>query len=180
MRKGVVGGWLLVVSVGCGGGTPSQPQVPTDDSFARFTLRGAGYDTEIHYSTAGGGLIFCRRQAGRANYLWIRLAAERTADGANGPHIDMDLCNFGGSGAFGVVHDVRAGLLCDQGATWDLWWHGGPSKVFVSRPSSSPCDVAVTASGATLQGTFQCQGLTPESGNDRLDVLGGSFRCAYP
>lgn len=174
--------WTLVNALGCGGAGPAstQPSTPTpaaNDSTASFTLRGAGYDTRLSYSTATRGLVFCRPQTGQASYLWIRLAAGQPGDGADGPHLDMDLCNFAGPGRYTVVHDVTQGLTCRQGATWDVFWHDGP-RTFVSRTSSLPCELAVTASGGLIEGTFQCRGLVDVGGGDeRLDVLDGTFRC---
>jgi hypothetical protein len=179
MRFGVHGYWLLLLGAACGSDTPARARIPEDDSFAYFTLRRAGKDTTISYAS-GSGLIFCREETAGANYLWIRLAAEAAANGSSGPHLDLDLCNFGGASSYSVPHDVRSRPLCGQGATWAMWWHGSPSVFHVSRPSSSPCEIAVTTSDRRLHGAFQCRGLTRDSGTDTVDVLSGSFRCRFP
>jgi hypothetical protein len=146
-------------------------------------LKGAGYDAQLDYSTAEGGLVFCRRQSqsnGAGSYLWVRLAADAASDGEAAPHLDLDLCNFAGSGVYGVPHDAELGLECDQGLTWDLYWHDGPGITFLSQPTSPACVATVTADGGGLVGTFACQGLTPfqGAGSGTLDVSEGSFRCA--
>jgi hypothetical protein len=174
-------GSLAAAGLACGGAGgaargPAQASTPPPDGAASFTLRGASYGVAPRsYASHGGGLVFCRRQP---RSLWVRLAAERAADGANGPHLDMDFCSFAGSGTYRVPHDVTAGLDCADGSTWDLWWHDGPA-VFVSRPSSSPCEATLSQSGQALEGSFACHGLTRSGASDgeTLDVLGGLFRC---
>jgi hypothetical protein len=132
----------------------------------------------MSYSTNGGGLVFCRRQASPANTLWVRLAATRAGDGAGGPHLDIDLCNVAGSSTYVTVHDVSAGLRCVDGLTWDMYWHDGPSRTFVTPPQAVGCEARLNVDAASLQGTFRCEGLTLVGGQgERLDVLDGSFRC---
>ena len=161
-------------SAGGGQTAPSPPSPSVPAPSGTFTLRGAGYDGTVSYSQASGGLAFCRRQP---NSLWVRLAAVAGNDGAAGPYLDLDLCNFTGTGAYARVHDVSVGLACTQGATWDVWWHDG-SRTFVSRLDASPCDLALTRTGDALSGQFQCANLASfTGGTDRLDVLAGSFTC---
>jgi hypothetical protein len=105
-----------------------------------------------------------------------------TRCGSGWRRIDIDLCNFTGTSTYNSVHDIARGRPCDQGATFGIWWHDGPSRTFVSRPSSSACSVSVTRGTGAIEGTFQCSGLTPESstsGSGSLDVASGSFRCAF-
>src|SRR5262245_8454531 len=169
--------------VGCGGGgssNPSQPSNPTDTSQASFALAGAGRNTTKNYSGAAGNLIFCRREDPLPNTIWVRLAEQRNADGEQSPHIDIDLCNFAGSGTYQAIHDTSGARTCSQGQTFAIWWHEG-SDVFVSKADASGCSVTVTRSSEAIDGTFQCHGLTPFSGGSSpaLDVNAGSFHCAF-
>jgi hypothetical protein len=179
-RRAIVS-WLAAGLLGCGGGGGS-PATPTqrDDGRASFALQGAGLDGTKSYSNAGGNLIFCRREDPFPDTIWIRLAEQRAGDGEQGPHIDIDLCNFSGTSTYGTVHAVGGPRACNQGQTFAIWWHDSPSNVFVSRPTSTGCSVSVTRTGNTIEGSFACQDLTPftGSGSPTLDVASGSFRCS--
>lgn len=173
---------LLATGImGCGGGgNPSQPSNPVDESRASFALAGAGRNETKSYSGAAGNLVFCRRESPLPNTIWVRLAEQRNADGEQGPHIDIDLCNFTGSGTYDAIHDTSGPRTCNQGQTFAIWWHEG-SDVFVSKAGATACSVTVTRSAEAIDGTFQCDGLTPFAGgsNPALDVNAGSFHCSF-
>ncbi len=174
----------MAIVVACSGGsrvsTATGPTPVTPLGHASFALSGAGYESRLAYSTAGGGLVFCRREAGPASYLWVRLAESAVNNGERDAHLDLDLCNFTGAGTFSRPHDTGVGLSCGDGETLDLWWHDG-NRVFVSRSDSAPCRVVVTPVAGGLEGTFECRGLSPfpGGGTPRLDVVSGVFSCAF-
>jgi len=158
---------------GGGGGTPTSPPPPTTNpGFASFTVAGPGTSNQpVGYSNDSGNLIFCRPNGVR---WWVRLAAQRAADGEGGPHIDIDLCNYTGSGSYSPM-DFRAS--CPGVMAWDIFWHDGSGNAFVSQATSSPCQLGLTLNGRTLDGTFSCRGLLENGGTRTLDVLSGMFRC---
>ncbi len=179
---------LAVTSFACGGSgdAPSGPVSPTSPSpaggVATFTLRGAGYDSQVAYPGANG-VVFCRPQtvSGR-RYLWVRAAATQVADGATGPHLDLDFCGEASPGthSFDRPHDPQGALTCGVERTWDIWWHDGP-RVFVSMANAPSCSATVTVTATQVDGRFECRGLVPVTrGNERLDVLAGSFSCRLP
>lgn len=169
-----------ILGCGGGGGGPAQPSTPTSDARGTFTLSGAGYNVTNSYAAASGGHVFCRREDPLPNTIWIRLASSPTADGESGPHVDIDLCNFAGSATYSAVHDVHAPRSCSQGQTLGLWWHDGPSRVYVSRPDSAPCTVTVSQGTGTIDGNFECREMAPFEGTgERVNVTAGSFHCAF-
>ncbi|HSL85141.1 MAG TPA: hypothetical protein VLF66_20395 [Thermoanaerobaculia bacterium] len=158
---------------GGGGGGPTSPPPPTvNPGVASFRLVGAGYDETVSYG-GGTGLVFCRRAGGFAD-LWLRFAEESAANGENGPHLDIDLCNPGGGGTFDPM-DAQAGV-CPGGQTWDVWWHSD-GDTFVNPAMAPGCTLTLTRSGSELSGTFSCRGMVELGGAGRLDLLDGTFRC---
>lgn len=179
---------IAVISAACGGsgGGPAAPVSPTSPSpaegVATFILRGAGYDNQLAYPGANG-VVFCRPQtvSGR-RYLWVRAAATQAADGANGPHMDLDFCGEAslGTHSFDRPHDPQGALACGPERTWDIWWHDGP-RAFVSVANAGSCTATLTVTATRVDGRFECRGLVPAPmGNERLDVLAGSFSCRLP
>ena len=157
---------------GGGGGSPTNPPPPTTPpGTASFALAGAGYNNQgFGYSNSSGNLIFCRPNGA---LWWVRLAATMAGNGDAGPHIDIDLCNYNGSGVFAPM---APGAGCGAGRTWDIFWHDGPAA-FVNQATSAPCQLALTLTGSTLEGVFSCRGLQEIGGNRNLDVVDGMFRC---
>jgi hypothetical protein len=183
-----LGAMIVAGLFGCGGsgGSTVQPSapvttVPADEGRATFTLQGADYNNVTNsFSSANGNLVFCRRESPFPNTIWIRMAQSRVADGEASPHVDIDLCNFAGSGTYTAVHDITQPRTCSQGRTHAIWWHETPTKVLVSRPTSQSCSVSVTQTPGFIEGTFQCSGLTAESGSfPNVDIPSGSFRCNF-
>jgi hypothetical protein len=157
---------------GGGGGSPTSPPPPTSPAgSATFTLSGAGYDQTVSYDNASGSLIFCRPNGTR---WWVRLVAQSAGNGGSGPHVDIDLCNYSGSGVFAPM-DPNAG--CGGGMTWDIYWHDSSQGNFVNQATSSPCTLALTLMGASLDGVFSCRSLVELGGTRTLDVLNGTFHC---
>lgn len=170
------GFWLAaaLLSGGCGGSdSPTTPTPTPNPALAGFRISGAEGDQMISY-TEGPNRVFCSRAAGWAD-LWVRMAEQRAADGENGPHIDLDLCNDSGGGAFSPM-DPRA-ARCGAGKSWDIWWHDGSGGVYANTPQASDCALALSVNGNQLEGTFHCRGLIEDGGARTVDVLDGFFRC---
>lgn len=142
------------------------------ENFGAFRVSASDFD-ETPLWIDGANRVFCTTDAGFAD-LWIRLAAEKTADGENGPHLDLDLCNYQGGGSF-RPHDA-ANPSCGTTRTFDVFWHDPSGEVFVNAPSAPACELILNDDGDTLEGTFTCARLT-SSGGATVDVLGGAFHC---
>jgi hypothetical protein len=148
------------------------PPEPEDNG--TFRLTGSGYNNQkFTYSESSSNLVFCRPQNQRL--LWIRLARDTQADGENGPHLDIDVCNYSGGGTFSPGSAPLLGS-CSLGKQWNVYWHDG-SNVFVNQESSAPCQLDMTQSGDGLEGTFRCSDMRRFQGEDLLDLTSGSFRC---
>jgi len=173
--EGLVPAIALAATLACGGygGSPTASSTPqATQASATFRLVGGGQDGTITY-TNGPNLVFCRQEAGFAD-LWIRFAAQTAANGQNGPHLDIDVCNLGDGGTFSPMNPQAA--TCGAAKTFDIWWHGG-SDVFVNSATSPACTLTVTRDGTRLSGTFGCQGLGEVDGTRSVAVLEGSFQC---
>jgi len=143
------------------------------EPFGSFRVIGGDQDQAALWID-GANLVFCRTNAGFAD-LWIRLAAERGADGENAPHVDIDVCNYAGGGKFSPLDPQNPS--CAGGKTFDVFWHDEEGDFFVNAARSSPCQMTLVDAGSTLEGVFGCEGLgSPEGGS--VDILGGAFRCS--
>lgn len=167
---------LLLIGCGGGGGGGSSPTAPPPPNMnpgsASFRVVGGGSDTVVSYG-GGGNLVFCRTNASWAD-LWIRFARDVAADGENGPHLDIDLCNLGDGGTFAPMDPQAA--VCGGGKTWDVWWHG-ENATYVNTASAPACTLGITRDGNQLTGNFSCQGLAEMGGTRTVDVLDGTFQC---
>lgn len=172
---------LLTVSTGCGGGggggmtSPTAPPIPTAGT-GSAVFRIIGPDgTETSYSFGSNNLVRCSTNAGFAS-LFIRLSRDRIGDGANAPHIDMDVCNHQLVGAFDPKSPQDA--TCGTEPTFDIFWHEEDGTVY-SNEITSPCLLELTGVGAdnSLMGMFSCSGLTEFGGTRSVDVLDGVFEC---
>lgn len=139
----------------------------------QFTLVGSGGEAEVSYATPAN-LVFCQRTS--QSMVWIRLAEETGANGEDGPHLDIDLCNVTSSGDFSAMR-ARANP-CPGGQTWALWWHDGDGGVFANGADATECELSLEVDDTGLAGTFSCRGLEDLEG-DVVHVLNGSFRCAW-
>lgn len=169
---------LCAACSGGGGGTsptePSPPPPAPSPGFASFEVVGAGQDSAISYG--GSNLVFCRTAAGWAD-LWIRFAEQTAADGENGPHLDIDVCNLGDGGAFGPKDP--SSTSCTGAMTFDIWWHGAGGAIYFNRAMAPNCGLDVTRNGNTLTGTFDCEAMVEfGGGGEEIDVLVGSFQCS--
>lgn len=175
----VVSSWVAaLLPLGCGGGGggggPTSPPPPAPNpAVASFTVSGAGGDQVISY-VDGPNLVFCRRAAGWAD-LWIRLAEQRSANGDDGPHVDIDVCNDAGGGAFTPIDPQAA--QCGGGKGFDIWWHDNAANAYANEAQAPQCSLALIANGNQLEGAFSCRGLAEQGGAGRVDVLDGTFRC---
>jgi len=140
---------------------------------AAFRLAGAGYDERVQY-VDGPNLIFCRTDAGFAD-LWIRLAQDTTADGEDGPHIDIDVCNYEGGGRFKPLDPANPS--CGSAKTWDVFWHDGEGGVFLSQAGLARCELTLSDEPGSLEGAFACTGMVEMPEGRTLDLSGGLFRC---
>lgn len=170
---------LVTIASGCGGdggGGPTAPPPPPPNpalSSASFELAGAGQNRSASYDSARN-TVFCSRNAGWAS-LWIRLAEQTAANGENGPHVDLDVCNHTGGGTFSA-QDPRMGS-CAGGKTFDIFWHPGDGSSFANQLAANGCMLQLTQNGTRLTGTFQCRGLAEQGGARTVDVTNGSFEC---
>ena len=167
---------FLAALCGCDGGSnPTAPPMPQAPGIARgsFLVSGAGQNQTYSFSN-GANTVFCSRNAGWAS-LWIRLAEQATANGENGPHIDIDLCNHSGGGSFSPKDPMSTS--CGGAKTWDIWWHAADGSVFINTATASSCALRVDQNGSQLSGTFECRGLIEDGGSRTLDILDGSFDC---
>lgn len=167
---------LLTVVSGCSGDGPTAPSTPSPNpalNSASFEISGAGQDRRVGYDSSRN-TVFCSRNAGWAS-LWIRLAEQASANGENGPHIDIDVCNHSGGGTFSS-QDPRL-ASCGGGKTFDIFWHAGDGSSFANQPTGGGCVLQFMQNGTRLGGTFQCRGLAEQGGTRTVDVLNGSFEC---
>lgn len=177
--QAVLLGSIVVLAAGCGGGggggggTPTNPPPPMlDPGSASFRLVGGGQDGAVSYSN-GSNLVFCSRDDGFAD-LFLRFAEQAAANGENGPHLDVDLCNHEDGGVF-APHDTQV-PSCGDGPSWGVFWHGADGT-FVNRPNAPSCTLDLTRDGAMLSGTFRCRDMRELGGNRTVDLLDGSFQC---
>ncbi len=168
---------ITVTLAACGGGgdgptaPPSNP--PSSENSASAEISGSGQSQALSYSSARN-TVFCTRNAGWAS-LWVRLARDTAANGDNGPHIDLDLCNHTGGGTF--VAQPAELASCGAEKTFDVYWHPGDGTTFANQPASGGCMLQLTQAGSRLTGTFACRGLGERGGSRTVDVLNGSFAC---
>ncbi len=145
------------------------PEPAADDSSASFTIVKDGVETTITLDNTSN-LIFSR-DFGRD--MWIRLAENKTANGNDHPHLDIDLCRYSGPGTYEPV-DPQA-RPCSREFGWDLWWHG-EDAIYFNQADSSPCQLQIEVDGNTITGTFMCEGMIQTSGSGTISIKEGSFR----
>ncbi len=164
----------IILFIGCKDEeTVTPPQrIPTETflSTASFRLVGDGYNNSYEYDS-DQNLIFCHRYD---DELWIRLASEKTNNGENGPHIDIDVCNFTGSGTYKPMDPLIR--PCGLGQVWDIWWHDDP-KIYVNQASSAPCELIIKIEGSIIKGTFSCKDVILFEGSPTIDIEEGHFEC---
>lgn len=172
---GLLGAALALTLVACDGSSPTEPMSGpmTPAGSASFEISSSA-GSESFMVSSGLNTVFCSRNAGWAS-LFIRFGEQATANGANGAHIDIDLCNHAGGGTF-TAKDPNV-AACGQAKTWDIFWHGADGSVFANQASSAGCILDMTAMGSQLSGSFSCLGLVELTGNRTVDVLNGSFSC---
>ena len=139
-----------------------------------FTVVSGSGRTEVAYQTPAN-LVFCQRTSTRMT--WIRLAELTAADGQEGPHLDIDLCNVSESESFTAMPARET--PCPGGPTWALWWHDRDGNAFANGPGSADCTLTLTVHETGLSGSFSCRGLLDAEGEASVDVLNGSFQCEW-
>lgn len=136
---------------------------------------------------AGLELVFCRHDPApeRGDYVWIRLAQTREADGDAGPHLDLDVCRLtrAGEGGYSVMPPGQHGSHCADTPGFAIWWHEGEAA-FVSpvppKTPASPCtlELELDEQQRRLAGRFACDPLYAVSdGSSGPGVVAGSFNC---
>ncbi len=143
---------------------------PAQNSVASFSLSGDGYNETISYN-GEDNLIFCRLTGSE---MWIRMARDKAANGNGSRYIDIDICNYAGSGTYAPV-DPR-NRPCPEGLLWDIFWHDG-DKVYSNTDTSSPCQLVLKLNGDVLSGTFNCSEVIRFEGTESIQVTEGSFSC---
>ena len=175
---------LVAAIAACGGSdSPSNPTTPmpptapppppptSPDGNAGFDLVGGGQAGSYDYATPDN-TVLCTTDAGFAS-LFLRFG-EAPGGSSAGPHLDLDVCNHQGGGAFGP-RDPRS-TVC-MGKTWDVFWHGADGSVFSNTPNAGGCTLMIDQNGDEISGTFGCRGLTEEGGARTVTVENGSFAC---
>jgi len=162
---------LTFCTLSCNPDTTIEEENPTTEEFsAKFKLSGDGYNEMVDYNS-NDNLIMAKLTN---NELWIRLAASKTANGENSPHIDIDICNYAGTGTY-LPMDPRI-RPCKEGLLWDVYWHDS-DKIYLNEETSSPCELKLTLDGDVLKGTFSCGQLVRFEGTGNMEILEGSFSC---
>lgn len=137
---------------------------------ASFKLMGDGYDETIYYNSKDN-LIFCRIEG---DNLWIRFARDKSDNGNNSPHIDIDICNYAGAGVYAPVDPKKR--PCPLGLFWDIFWHDD-ERVYANQGSSSPCQLTLNLSGDILSGIFNCRDVVRFQGTETIEITEGTFTC---
>ncbi len=168
---GLLSVFLLLIAASCSGDDGENNEVtPEENAVASFSLSGDGYDESITYN-GKDNLIFCRLTGSE---MWIRMASSKAANGNGFRYIDIDICNYAGSGTYTPV-DPR-NRPCPEGLLWDIFWHDG-DKVYSNTETSSPCQLVLTLDGNVLNGTFDCSEVIRFEGTESIQVTQGSFSC---
>ena len=141
---------------------------PEQIFYAEFNLSGDGYNENIKYNSADN-LIFSKLSG---KDMWIRLAADKNSNGEDGPHIDIDICNYAGSGDYSPIDpQLRP---CPAGLLWDIFWHDG-DKVYSNQANSSPCKLTLKLDGDVISGTFNCSQVVRFEGSETIEITRGTF-----
>ena len=139
-------------------------------STAKYNISGDGYSNTIAYNS-NENLIFI--QLFQNNEMWIRLAEEKEENGENGSHIDIDICNYLGSGNYSPI-DAQVRPCTESG--WDIWLHDN-DKVYFNQKNSSPCNLVVTQNADTLVGVFNCDNIKLKDGEGLVNITDGEFKA---
>lgn len=159
---------------------PTQPEVA-----ASFELQAPEAEPRVLSLSPEANMIACYHdpRPERGDYLWIRLAESREANGDAGPRLDIDVCRLGAiAGQLPAMPAGQHGSHCADTPGFAIWWHEDPA-VFNTGPegASGACELTLERDGDTLRGRFACAGLRqvePEDGAGReLSLAAGSFAC---
>ncbi|MBN4050235.1 hypothetical protein JYT28_00605 [Desulfobulbus sp. AH-315-M07] len=154
-------------SAGVGGGTP-------DNLGGTFQIIKEGVTQTFDYRLDAGELIYCKHYTELGNLLKVRLAEDFASEGDSGPHLDIQVCAYDGSGTVPVRDPYGGG--CTAVAGWDVWWHEIQFSSWVNTVNATPCTLELSlANSGVLSGSFECVPLT--KGNDVLELRNGSFSC---
>lgn len=137
---------------------------------ATFALSGDGYNESIEYNNQDN-LIFCRLTG---TEMWIRLARDKSANGNNSPHIDIDICNYVGAGTYTPVDPQNR--PCPEGQLWNVFWHDG-DRIYSNTETSSPCKLTLTLNDGIIQGVFNCSEVVRFEGAETIQISQGTFSC---
>lgn len=154
-----------------GPGAPCAGATSAARGSARFVLVDSTGRRSMDFGD--GNLVFCRTTS--ATMVWIRFAKSPVNDGADGPHLDIDVCHLSSGGSFAPM-EARA-QPCPGGMTWAAWWHEGSEAVYANRATSTPCVLSIEVEAAQLRGRFSCHGLVSADGTKSVDLVDGWFEC---
>lgn len=135
---------------------------------ASFQISGESDEQTLSFNSTEN-LIFC--QLFQNNEMWIRLARDQDATGENGPHIDIDLCDYSGSGTYSPINPQSR--PCTKSG-WDIWWHN-EGEIYFNQADSNPCNLVLTQSGDTLRGVFNCDDVILKGGESLINIRNGKF-----
>lgn len=154
-------------SVGSGAGTPA-------DLGGTFQIiKEGGLAQTFDYRLDDGELAFCKYYPDMGDYLWVRLAEDAASGGDQGPHLDIDVCGYEGTGAVTAMDPYGGG--CTGAAGWDVWWHELQFSSFVNTADADPCTLQLNVVGDVLYGSFECVPLI--LGDEQLELRNGEFAC---
>lgn len=161
---------FLVTIIVCGSAEIRIPNPQNFEGVASFVLSDFENGTTNNVSlNSTDNLIFAELYSD--NSMWIRIAEEKEAKGENGPHLDIDLCGYQGSGKYSAI-DPQLRPCKESG--WDLWWHG-KTKIFLNTANADACELQLTVHGDTIAGRFECREMIEFKGTSLIGIKEGSF-----
>lgn len=140
---------------------------------AVFQIQQAGRTQQYDWRSRPEGNSVCRFEG---DYLYVSIGRDAPEQS---PNLDFDLCNFDGPGMYQGVDPFQA--RCLEGSRhFDIVWHDDAQEagVFVSKPSSQPCELTVAVDGADWLVDFACGELRVPDGSSHQLAVRGRFRCA--
>ena len=139
-----------------------------------FTIRKDGQSDTIHYDEANN-LLFAELYS--SNQMWIRLAQNKASNGESGPHIDIDICNFSGTGVYRIMDPQQRPCDDDAGPIWDIWWHT-EGEIYANTLDSTPSELRLEVRENRLYGRFYAQKVKKFKGTSEIGIVDGVFESA--
>jgi len=152
--------------------TDTDLETPPDGIHAAFHIVDSMNDLDVLWEQSAGNLVQCQFFPNYGNYLWVRLAVQTASDGNYDTHVDIDICNYGGTGTHAEHNPM--GQQCN-GPTFGFWWHPTPNLSWVNAQTG--CTLELTDNGSDLTGTISSCPLTQQPGTAPGEVTDLTFRC---